>query len=198
MEFGEAVPVKVGVVSLVRLSELEPPVSLPGARSGVDGDCNCKTPKFQALNCDVSTLSCTSPSASVALAATHGSGLAAPEASAQAGTCAPLRKTWIVSWFWPAGTSKESSRNTALKGFAAVAAAEGQAERAARLLGRATALWESHRLIIWPAERAECERTTARARVGLDEAAWQRARDEGRALALEHAVAYALEEPADA
>ncbi len=32
-----AVPVKVGVVSLVRLSVLEEPVSLPAVRSGVPG-----------------------------------------------------------------------------------------------------------------------------------------------------------------
>ncbi len=32
-----AVPVKVGVVSLVMLSVLEEPVSLPASRSGVDG-----------------------------------------------------------------------------------------------------------------------------------------------------------------
>ena len=41
----------------------------------------------------------------------------------------------------------------------------------------------------------EYERTAARARAQLDERAWQRAWDEGRAMALERAVAYALEEP---
>ena len=85
-----------------------------------------------------------------------------------------------------------------LTGFAAVAAAEGQAERAARLLAAATALWEGHGLVMWPAERAEYERTTARARTGLDEATWQRAWDEGRTMTPEQAIAYALEEPADA
>ena len=85
-----------------------------------------------------------------------------------------------------------------LAGFAAVAAAEGQAERAARLLAAATTLWEGHQLPLWPGERAEYERTEARARAGLDEATWQRAWDEGRALTTDAAVAYALEEPGDA
>jgi hypothetical protein len=45
---------------------------------------------------------------------------------------------------------------------------------------------------MWPAERVEYERTVARARAGLDEATWQRAWDEGRALTLEQAVEAAL------
>ncbi len=65
------------------------------------------------------------------------------------------------------------------------------------MLGSATAIWEGHNLPLWPAERAEYERTLARARAGLDEATWQRAWDEGRALTTEQAVAYALEEPGD-
>ena len=85
-----------------------------------------------------------------------------------------------------------------LAGFAAVAAAEGRGERAARLLAAATAHWEAHGLVMWPAERAEYERTTARARAQLDEATWQRAWDEGRAMTMERAIAYALEEPGDA
>jgi Tfp pilus assembly protein PilF len=77
-------------------------------------------------------------------------------------------------------------------GFAAVAAAEGQAARAARMLGAAAAIWEGNNLPLWPAERAEYERTTARARAGLDEATWQRAWDEGRAMTTEQAVEAAL------
>jgi hypothetical protein len=45
---------------------------------------------------------------------------------------------------------------------------------------------------MWPAERVEYERTTARARAGLDEATWQRAWDEGRALTTDEAIAEAL------
>jgi hypothetical protein len=57
-----------------------------------------------------------------------------------------------------------------LAGFAAVAAAQGQGRRAARLLGAATALWERHNMALWPAEQAEYERTTVHARAQLDEA----------------------------
>ncbi len=84
-----------------------------------------------------------------------------------------------------------------LAGFAALAVAEGQGERAARLLGSATAIWEGHNLPLWPAERAEYERTTARARAQVDEETWQRAWDEGRTMTPEQAAAYTLEEPAD-
>ena len=84
-----------------------------------------------------------------------------------------------------------------LTGFAAVAAAEGRGERAARLLGAATALWEGHNLLMWQAERVEYERTLTRARPQVDEATWQRAWDAGRALTTDEAVAYALEEPGD-
>jgi hypothetical protein len=60
------------------------------------------------------------------------------------------------------------------------------------MLGAATALWEGHGLPLWPAERAEYERTTARARTQLDGAAWQQAWDEGRAMGMEQAIEYAL------
>jgi tetratricopeptide (TPR) repeat protein len=81
-----------------------------------------------------------------------------------------------------------------LAGFAAVAAAGGQAERAARLLGAATATWEGRGLAMWPAERAEYERTTARARAQIDEETWARAWDEGRTMTMEQAIEYALAE----
>ena len=84
-----------------------------------------------------------------------------------------------------------------LTGFAAVAAARGQGALAAGLLAAATALWEGHNLPLWPAERAEYERTLARARPGLDETTWLRAWEEGRAMSMEQATREALEVPAD-
>jgi hypothetical protein len=85
----------------------------------------------------------------------------------------------------------------ALGGLAALAVAGGEAERAARLLGAATTLWGGHGLAMWPAERAEYERTTGRVRAQLDEGAYQQAWDAGRALTTEQAIACALEEPPD-
>ena len=65
------------------------------------------------------------------------------------------------------------------------------------MLAAATALWEGHNLPLWPAERAEYERTLARGRAGLDETTWLRAWEEGRAMGMEQAICEALKVPAD-
>jgi len=83
----------------------------------------------------------------------------------------------------------------ALEGLAALAATEGHAEYAYRLIGAAAALRESSREPAAPHERAWLERQLAPARAALgDRAAMAQA--EGRALTPEDAVAYALEAPA--
>jgi hypothetical protein len=80
-----------------------------------------------------------------------------------------------------------------LRGLGAVAAAQGDDKRAARLLGAA----EAHRNDI-PEDRVEARLDEtffepARARCGAD--AWNAAAREGSALSFENAIAYALEEP---
>ena len=88
-----------------------------------------------------------------------------------------------------------------LEGFACLAAPEGMAQgkpvegaqRAARLFGAAEALLEPSGELLPPAERSVHERHVAIARAQMDEAAWQAAWAEGRAMTLEQAVAYALE-----
>jgi predicted ATPase/class 3 adenylate cyclase len=82
----------------------------------------------------------------------------------------------------------------ALEGLAATAVAEGRLARALRLAGAAAALREPGELRPAPAEREQLERWLAPARAALhaDEAA--AAWTEGRAMPLERAVAYALEE----
>lgn len=84
----------------------------------------------------------------------------------------------------------------ALAGFAALAAFEGRAERAMRLYGAVRAIWDSNHLAAWPAEQAEFERYTLRARAQVDEATGKRAWDEGYATSiqsLKQALDYALE-----
>ena len=91
-----------------------------------------------------------------------------------------------------------------LEGLAWLAAPEGMtrgqpvagAERAARLFGAAAAWRETAFELLTPAERSVQEHHVAIAQVHLDEAAWQAAWAEGRAMPLEQAVAYALEETA--
>jgi DNA-binding CsgD family transcriptional regulator len=80
-----------------------------------------------------------------------------------------------------------------LANLAMVAAAAGHAERAARLFGAAEA---THELIGNPVkepERSIYERSIARARGGLSPDRFQAAWSAGRSLALEQAVAEALE-----
>jgi tetratricopeptide (TPR) repeat protein len=79
-----------------------------------------------------------------------------------------------------------------LAGFGALAAAGGQAERAMRLYGAARDLWESNHLVVWPAEQAEYERYTSRARAQLDDVAMKRAWEEGRAMGTDQAMEYAV------
>ncbi|HSH81589.1 MAG TPA: adenylate/guanylate cyclase domain-containing protein [Herpetosiphonaceae bacterium] len=92
----------------------------------------------------------------------------------------------------------------ALDGLAWLAAPEGMArgapgegaERAARLFGAAEALREACGEVLSPPERSVQEHHVAIAQVHLDEAAWQAAWAAGRAMPLEQAVAYALEDTA--
>jgi tetratricopeptide (TPR) repeat protein len=80
-----------------------------------------------------------------------------------------------------------------LTGLAGLADAMSLPERAARLLGAADALIESIDARRWPAEQVEHDRILARARARLDQASWERAREIGKGMTVEQAVAYGLE-----
>ena len=75
---------------------------------------------------------------------------------------------------------------------AAVASAQGRPARAARLWGAAESLRESIGANLSPAEAHAHAPYVEAARTGLDPAAWEEARAEGRAMTAEEAVAYAL------
>jgi predicted ATPase/class 3 adenylate cyclase len=83
-----------------------------------------------------------------------------------------------------------------LQGLACVAAARREAERAARLFGASEALPEAMGAPLEPGEMALQEPYLAAARSQVDETSWQEAWAEGRAMTLEEAIAYALEEEA--
>ena len=70
----------------------------------------------------------------------------------------------------------------------------GQLEQAARLGGASEALREANDIVIPPIDRAPYEGSVAAVRSQLDEATFAAAWAEGRAMTLEQAVAYALEE----
>jgi predicted ATPase/class 3 adenylate cyclase len=80
----------------------------------------------------------------------------------------------------------------ALEGFAALASAQEQPERAARLWGAEEALREEMGAPLSPSEREEYDRKIAEARAALGEDAFSAAWMEGRAMTQEQAIEYAL------
>jgi non-specific serine/threonine protein kinase len=72
--------------------------------------------------------------------------------------------------------------------------AQGQAEKAVRLFGAAAALRASIGSVIDPADQANYERNRKSLQDKLGKERFAAARDEGRAMNMEQAVAYALEE----
>ena len=80
-----------------------------------------------------------------------------------------------------------------LAGLAEVAIENGQAQEGARLLGAVDALFESFGGVIEPDDRIPYDRAVASARSQMGEEAFERARQEGRAMSMEQAIAYVLE-----
>jgi tetratricopeptide (TPR) repeat protein len=83
----------------------------------------------------------------------------------------------------------------ALKKFAKLAGVKGQRERAARLLGAAEALREAIGAPMYLPERPDYEQIVTELRSALGDEAFAVAWEEGRAMTLEQAIAYALEHP---
>jgi DNA-binding CsgD family transcriptional regulator len=88
---------------------------------------------------------------------------------------------WWISW--------------CLEGVAEVAVFGALPSRAARLFGAAASLREAIGAPRPPAFRGYCERDLATARRQLDETSFANARTEGRAMSLQTAIEYALEQP---
>jgi hypothetical protein len=80
-----------------------------------------------------------------------------------------------------------------LERLAEVAQERGQTVKAVHLFGAAAALRESIRSVIDPADQPEVESKLTALRSGLGEERFAAAWNEGRALPLEQAAAYALE-----
>jgi non-specific serine/threonine protein kinase len=73
-------------------------------------------------------------------------------------------------------------------------AMRGRPERAARLIGSGDALAAVLGVSTYPSVQALYDQWVSAVRVELGDAAWNRAQEEGRAMTLEQAIAYALEE----
>jgi predicted ATPase len=85
---------------------------------------------------------------------------------------------------------------SALEGFACVAGAKGEAERTARLWGAAQALHEAKDIPRDTDFLAEADARISVVRSGMAEEVWKEAWRKGRAMTLDEAVSYALEEEA--
>ena len=95
-----------------------------------------------------------------------------------------------------AGVGDRSAIASCLEGCACLAASEGQAARAARLFGAAHACREIMEVPLPPVDGAGNEEPLHAARFGLGEEAFATAWTEGRAMTLERAVTFALEDQA--
>ena len=84
----------------------------------------------------------------------------------------------------------------ALEGFACVAGAEGETERAARLWGAAQTLHEAKSIPRDIDFLAEADACISAVRSGMGEEAWEEAWTKGRAMTLDETVSYVLEEEA--
>jgi len=92
----------------------------------------------------------------------------------------------------------EAGITRGIVGLAGVAAAAGRAARAARLLGAGAARLDARFAQLFPADRAEYDRSVATTRAQLAEAAFAAAWAEGQAMPREQVVAYALADAPDA
>jgi predicted ATPase/class 3 adenylate cyclase len=102
------------------------------------------------------------------------------------------RESLSLSW----ETGLNPLVQSALEGIACVAGAKGEVERAARLWGAAQALHETKRIIRDFDFLAEADTRISAVRSGMGEGAWEEAWRKGRAMTLDEAVSYALEEEA--
>ena len=99
-----------------------------------------------------------------------------------------------LSLSWDAGMNKIVQG--ALEGIACLAGAKGDAERAARLWGAAQVLHETKGIPRDPDFLAEADARISAVRLGMGEQAWEEAWRKGRAMTLDGAISYALEEEA--
>lgn len=106
------------------------------------------------------------------------------------GAAALFEESLVLAW----DNGMKPSVLTTLEGYACVAGAMGAAQRAAQLWGAAQALQETMGILRDTDWLTEADERMSALRSGLGEQAWEEARQKGRAMTLEEAVSYALEE----
>lgn len=107
----------------------------------------------------------------------------------------PLAMRFFANYLNTARASVEKiSACVLLTGSAAVASGMNQPERSARLCGAAQAIFETTNHYISPFDRAEFDRHIQIARDQLGDTKFEALASQGRAMTMEQAVAYALED----
>jgi len=102
------------------------------------------------------------------------------------------RESLSLSW----DTGLNPLVQSTLEGFACVTGAKGDSERAARLWGAAQALQEAKGIPRDTDFLADADARISAVRSGMGEQAWEEEWRKGRAMTLDEAVSYALEEEA--
>ena len=120
-----------------------------------------------------------------------GLALAARGQGAQAEAAAHFREALLATS--EVGVARVAPR--ALAGLANISCCQGDHQRAARLFGAAEAIRDANGAREVPLWQAIFDRDVADLRASLDDGAFRSAWAEGRAMTLEQAVAYALDEP---
>jgi tetratricopeptide (TPR) repeat protein len=103
-----------------------------------------------------------------------------------------LRESLSLSWDIGLNPIVQS----ALEGFACLAGAKGEAERAARLWGAAQTLHEAKGIRRDTDFLAEADARISAVRSGMGEEVWEEAWSKGRVMTLDEAISYALEQEA--
>lgn len=104
---------------------------------------------------------------------------------------------WQIGAFWYQWAWLKTYRSAvayALSGFAAIAVAQNQMQRSARLLGAAETFYPLLRIEMSLKERAEHGQAIAATRAALGEESFTNAYDEGKKMSLDEAVGFALKE----
>jgi hypothetical protein len=103
----------------------------------------------------------------------------------------PIYRKTIVEW---QRLGHRAAIAHQLECFAFIAKAQEQAERAATSFGAAAALREKINIAMTPQERIEYDREVADLRAGMDEQVFDSAWAQGRAMTMDEAIEYALNE----
>jgi hypothetical protein len=93
------------------------------------------------------------------------------------------------------GTANQWNITYCLEAFAALAVAQGDMKRAARLFGKTDNFYTQLRFLLSPIERQNHEHDVAAARAALGDEVFSALLAEGEAMTMKESITYALNDP---